>query len=86
MLLCRVLADQPNVTLYQSPWVRAGCALLLLTGVILPTISVAFRPFTWTSLVVQLFLVQSYWSVHEMSRAMEERFLCDLNEHQVLGC
>lgn len=85
-LLCRAMAGDPTVKCFQSPWVRTGHALLLLVGLILPTIAVAFGPFKWTSLVVQLLFVQSYWSIHEMSRAMEERFLCDLSEHQVLGC
>ena len=47
--------------------------------------------FSWTGLVVQLFSVQSYWSVHEMSRAMEKQFLWDLDDthvatYQVLCC
>ncbi len=72
------------------PWVRVGLALLLLCGMVLPALMDAFSKFSWTVLVVQLLFVQSYWSVHEMSRAMEKQFLWDLDdthaaEYQVLG-
>ena len=86
---CSELAD--IVTCCQMPWVRVGFTLLLLCGMTLPALMAAFSKFSWTDLAVQLFFAQSYWSVHEMSRAMENHFLWDLHEsyvaeYQVLGC
>ncbi len=88
---CSALADSVTVIGYQMPWVPVGLTLLLLCGQILPRLMAAFSKFSWTDLVVQLFFAQSYWSVHEMSRAMEKHFLWDLDdthvaEYQVLGC
>lgn len=86
---CSELAD--IVTCCQMPWVRVGFTLLLLCGMTLPALMAAFSKFSWIDLVVQLFFAQSYWSLHEMSRAMEEHFPWDLDdsrvaEYQVLGC
>lgn len=80
---CSELVDSINVTCYQLPWVRAGLFLLLLCGLILPTLMAAFIKFSWTGLVVQLFFAQSFWSVHEMSTAMEKHFLWDLIDTNV---
>ncbi|DBB13590.1 TPA: hypothetical protein ACH3X3_000617 [Trebouxia sp. C0006] len=87
--ICSELAD--IVTCCQMPWVRVGFTLLLLCGMTLPALMAAFSKFSWIDLVVQLFFAQSYWSLHEMSRAMEEHFPWDLDdsrvaEYQVLGC
>lgn len=78
------LANYPNLTCHQSAWVRLGFTLLLLIGLVLPTTLAAFRHFNWTSLVVQLLFVQSFWSVHEVSRALEDRFLRDLSDTVVV--
>lgn len=88
---CRAQTKTVKVTFYQMPLVRVGLALLLLCGMVLPALMEAFGKFSWTVLVVQLFFAQSYWSIHEMSRAMENQFLWDLDdshvaEYQVLGC
>ena len=90
-LPCRAQTKIVKVTFYQMPLVRVGLALLLLCGMVLPALMDAFSKFSWTVLVVQLFFAQSYWSIHEMSRAMEKQFLWDLDdthvaEYQVLGC
>ena len=65
--------------------------MLILYALTVPLVVVAFINSTWTGLVVNFLSVQSYWSLNEVARDLEDPFVYDPNDlplarYQVRTC
>ena len=74
--LCRVLADTP----FPFPWAQIVLIMLILYALIVPLIVVAFVNRMWIGLVINFLSVQSYWSLNEVARDLEDPFVYDPND------
>ena len=54
--------------------------MLILYALILPVLVVAFVNRTWIGLVINFLSVQSYWSLNEVARDLEDPFVYDPND------
>lgn len=79
--LCRVLADIP----FPFPWAQVMLILLILYALIVPLIMiiVTFVNCVWIGLIVNFLSVQSYWSLNEVARDLENPFVYDPNAYDL---
>lgn len=54
--------------------------LLVLYALLLPVLVVAFVERTWVGLVINFLSVQSYWTLNEVARDLEDPFVYDPND------
>lgn len=73
---CRVLADTP----FPFPWAQMVLILLILYALLVPLLVVAFVNRTWVGLVINFISVQSYWTLNEVARDLEDPFVYDPND------
>lgn len=54
--------------------------LLILYALLVPLLVVAFVNRTWVGLVINFISVQSYWTLNEVARDLEDPFVYDPND------
>lgn len=54
--------------------------LLILYALLVPVLVVAFVNRTWVGLVINFISVQSYWTLNEVARDLEDPFVYDPND------